>query len=227
MSLQAEISPQGLGQLPCILCPSSLEIPERPKRNGPMIDTTHPHNWANEREEEHWDQITLLFDPETKKKNVKGRITASVAEILDVCLKSLNNNEERHYMALKSDYPQETRRFEESERGRLLTIKAQPKESLKGRLKSDIKIPNYSCADQPYPDANREFNFWDRQEEEQEDYQGRARTTYCETKEFKGKTISTQQAKYIEGGRAATPAPTLTRTPTSNPTMKWQTGWSG
>lgn len=136
-------------------------------------------------DEEHWDQITLLFDPDTKKKNVKGRITASVAEFLDVCLKSLNNNEERHYLALKSDYPQEARRFEDSERGRLLTVRPQPKGSLKGRLKSDIKILNYSCADQPYPDANPRMYFFGI-DKKKKIIKAWARTTYCETKEFKG-----------------------------------------
>ncbi|KAI8626616.1 hypothetical protein F5Y19DRAFT_488215 [Xylariaceae sp. FL1651] len=138
-------------------------------------------------DEEGWDQITLTLDPDTGRRNVKGRITASVAQFLDVCLKSLNNNdEERHCLALKSDYPQETRRFEDSERGQRLTIKPQPKGSLKGRLKTDIKILNYSCADQPYPDANPRMYFFGIDKKKKTIIRAWARTTYCETKEFKG-----------------------------------------
>ncbi|KAI3333820.1 hypothetical protein F4824DRAFT_512981 [Ustulina deusta] len=138
-------------------------------------------------DEEGWDQIMLTFDPDTKKRLVKGRITASVGQFLDVCLESLrNNDEERHYLALKSDYPQETRRFEDSHRGQLLTIKPQPKGGLKGRLKTDIKILNYSCADQPYPDVNPRMYFFGIDKKKKKILKAWARTTYCETKEFKG-----------------------------------------
>ncbi|KAI3339066.1 hypothetical protein F4824DRAFT_488334 [Ustulina deusta] len=138
-------------------------------------------------DEKDWDEIKLTIDPDTKKKDVKGRITASVGQFLDVCLESLrNNDEERHYLALKSDYPQATRRFEDSHRGRLLTIKPQPKGDLKRRLKTDIKILNYSCADQPYPDVNPRMYFFGIDKKKKKILKAWARTTYCETKEFKG-----------------------------------------
>ncbi|KAI1207660.1 uncharacterized protein F4807DRAFT_469174 [Annulohypoxylon truncatum] len=134
-----------------------------------------------------WDQITLKIDPDTGKKNTKGRITASIDKYLDVCLDSLKrNDEERHYLALRSEYPLEAERFEESERGRLLTIKPQKKGSLQGLLKTDIKIINYSCADQLHPDTNPRMYFFGFDKRKKRILKAWARTTFCEVKDFKG-----------------------------------------
>ncbi|KAI1464281.1 uncharacterized protein F4812DRAFT_462695 [Daldinia caldariorum] len=107
-------------------------------------------------DEKAWDQITLDIDPDTYQKKAEGRTTAAVAGYLDVCLESLNSknkDEERHCLVLKSEYPEATARFMDSRRGRMLSMNPQKKGRLKGRQKTDIKILNYSCARQTYPDT--------------------------------------------------------------------------
>ena len=50
---------------------------------------------------ENWDQIILHVDPDTRARSVEARITASVANYLDVCLPSLCDNDERRHVLVK------------------------------------------------------------------------------------------------------------------------------
>ena len=143
--------------------------------------------------EKDWDHIKLDFDPDTGVRGVEGRITASIAQFLDVCLPSLpwpgkvepRNNEERHVLVLKSLYPIETTRFEDSERGGRLTLQPRKKGNLRGRRKENIKILNYSCAiyqeDGKYP----RMYFVGIDKRQKDKVRAWARTTFCEYRNFK------------------------------------------
>ena len=143
--------------------------------------------------EKDWDKIVVRIDPDTGKKNVKGRITASISNYLDVCCPSLpmpgetvpRNNEERHFLVLKTDYIKETERFEESERGRELTIKPERKGNLRGRKKTDIKILNYSCAVQQKEGFPRIYFFGIDKRKKKHRIRAWARTTFCEFQAFR------------------------------------------
>lgn len=136
--------------------------------------------------DENWDQIIISIDPDTNKKSVKGRITASIKEYLDVCLNSLrDNDEERHILVKRTDYLKEAQRFEGCQRGRYLTLKPETRAILKGRKKSDIKILNYAVAEQPFMSSSIKVFFVGIDKKHQNVIRAWTKTEFCAYANFK------------------------------------------
>ncbi|KAH8744766.1 hypothetical protein F5883DRAFT_623154 [Diaporthe sp. PMI_573] len=165
----------------------SGEKERRPWARNPQVYRDRIFEGLPPERDEEWDRITLAIDPDTGKKNIKGRITASIAGFLDVCLDSLlGNGEERHHLVPKSDYPKEAQRFEGSKRGGKFKITPSPKETFNKREKSDFKILNYSCAEQTYPDMYPRMYFVGIDKKDKTTPKAWARSSYCWYTKFKG-----------------------------------------
>ncbi|KAK1974870.1 hypothetical protein LZ30DRAFT_810511, partial [Colletotrichum cereale] len=104
-----------------------------------------------------WDKIVLEHDPDKPENGqVAGRITLAVSCYLDVALPSLNDanpDQERHILVRESEYPQEAKRFQTTFEGRRRTFtKALPESTLRGKKRDNIKILNYTSAEQENDD---------------------------------------------------------------------------
>ncbi|KAL2284422.1 hypothetical protein FJTKL_08834 [Diaporthe vaccinii] len=157
-----------------------------------------------------WDQITILIDPDTNKKSVKGRITASIKEYLDVCLDSLrDNDEERHILVKRTDYLKEAQRFEGTRRGRYLTLKPESRTNLKGRKKSDIKILNYTVAEQPFMSSSIKIFFVGIDKKDKNVIRAWTKTEFCAYANFKQGLIDVNEQRKACGQKELFRVPKL------------------